>query len=83
MDDIQQRFVAIRQEIDELKAALQTTTDDAERHRLHTRVNDCIRASLQLIDQRLNRYHAAADATSESLHDGHAASQRSVGDKRS
>jgi hypothetical protein len=83
MDDIQERFVVIRHELDELKAALQTATADAERHRLHTRINECIRASLQLIDQRLNRYNVSADATSETSRDGRSASQRSVGDERS
>ena len=83
MDDVQQRFVAIRHEIDELKLALQTTTDDAQRHRLHTRINDCIRASLQLIDQRLNRYNPTIDAVSETIHEDQTPSQRSVGDERS
>jgi hypothetical protein len=83
MDDVQQRFVAIRHEIDELKIALQTTTDDSERHRLHTRINDCIRASLQLIDQRLNRYNTTIDSAPETVREGQTPSQRSVGDERS
>jgi hypothetical protein len=82
MDDVQQRFVAIRHELDELKVALQTTTDDAERHQLHTRINDCIRASLQLIDQRLNRYNATVNAAPETIREDQMSSQRSVGDER-
>ena len=56
MADIEQRFAAIRQEIDRLRTALQTSVDDAERHQLHARLNECIRESIRLVDQRLQPY---------------------------
>jgi hypothetical protein len=79
MSDLDQRMVALRTEIDRLKAALQTTTHEAERAALHMRLNDCIRASLRLIDERLLAYNAylreKQHRTSEPLR------ERSVGEK--
>jgi hypothetical protein len=80
MDDVQQHFLAIRHEIDSLKAALQTAVDDAERHRLHTRINDCIRESLQLVDRRLNRHITGTDSAAEVNASDRASRQRSIGD---
>jgi hypothetical protein len=79
MDDLHERFLVIRHEIDNLKAALQTTEDNVEQHQLHARINDCIRQSIQLIDQHLGRHNAAAGAASADQE----ARQRSVGDNRS
>ena len=53
MSDLEQRVAALRAEMDGLKAALQTATDEAERCELHMRLNDCIRASMRLIDERI------------------------------
>jgi hypothetical protein len=83
MDNLEERFAAIRQEIDRLKVALQTTVDDAERHEIHTRINACIRESLQLIDQRLGRRYANANAAFGNTPADQATNERSVGDKRS
>jgi hypothetical protein len=84
MDDLAQRFAAIRHEIDSLKAALQTTADDAERHSLHARINRCIRESIQLIDQRLGSRNAdAASAAPGRVPANQAPLERSVGDERS
>jgi hypothetical protein len=54
--DIQQRFTAIRQEIDGLKAILQVTSDAATRYILLTRLNECICESIRLVEQRLQPY---------------------------
>jgi CHASE3 domain sensor protein len=83
MDNLEQHFAAIRQEIDRLKVALQTTVDDAERHQLHTQINACIRESLRLIDQRLGLRTAATDAVSVKVPTDQPASERSVGGERS
>lgn len=83
MDNLEQGFAAIRQEIDRLKVALQTTVDDVERHQLHAQINSCIRESLRLIDQRLGLRTAATDAASESIPTDQATSERSVGAERS
>jgi hypothetical protein len=62
--DIQQRFTAIREEIDGLKVILQVTADAATRHILLTRLNECICESIRLVDQRLQAYvdNSPADA---------------------
>ena len=82
MDDVLQRFEAIRHEIDSLKTALQGATDDAERHELHARINDCIRESLQLIDQRLIRQNTTADTAPAAARADQAAGQQSPADDR-
>lgn len=81
MDDVQQRFVAIRHEIDSLKAALQAAVDDTERNQLHACINDCIRESLQLIDRRLSRHIASTDSAAEVNSSDSGSHQQSVGDK--
>jgi alpha-galactosidase/6-phospho-beta-glucosidase family protein len=58
MSDLEQRVSALRQDIDTLEAALQTTTDEVERAALHMRLNESIRASLRLIDERLQAHNA-------------------------
>jgi hypothetical protein len=58
MSDLERRVTALRQDIDSLKSALQTTTDEAERAALHMRLNESIRASLRLIDERLQAHNA-------------------------
>src|SRR5215510_5650724 len=58
MSDLEQRVTALRHDIDALKAALQTTTDEADRAALHMRLNESIRASLRLIDERLQAHNA-------------------------
>jgi hypothetical protein len=58
ISDLDQRVVGLRQEIDHLKAAIQMSTDEAERRVLHMRLNDCIRVSIRLIDERLQVYNA-------------------------
>jgi hypothetical protein len=63
MLDLEQRFAALRQEIDQLKAALQTTTGDLERHALHRRINECIRESIRLLDTRLEKQPTATRDT--------------------
>jgi hypothetical protein len=83
MDKVEEHFAAIRQEIDRLKVALQTTVDDAERHQLHSQINTCIRASLRLIDQHLGLRTAATDAVSENVPTHQATSERRVGAERS
>jgi hypothetical protein len=84
MDDVEQRFAAIRHEIDNLKVALQMTADDTERLQLHARINACIRESIGLIDQRLGSRNAdAADVASGSVPADQAARERSVGDEPS
>ena len=57
MSDLDERVVALRAEIDRLKAALQTTTNEAERVALHMRLNNCIRVSMRLIDERLQVFN--------------------------
>ena len=83
MDDLEQGFAAIRQELDRLKVALQTTVDDVERHQLHAQINSCIRESLRLIDQRLGLRAAAMDAVTDNIPDDQGASERSVSAERS
>ena len=56
MVDEAQRFAAIRQEIDDLKEALQVTVEAATRHMLLARLNECICESIRLVDQRLRVY---------------------------
>ena len=58
MSDLEQRVTALRQDMDTLKAALQTTTDEADRAALHMQLNESIRASLRLIDERLQAHNA-------------------------
>jgi hypothetical protein len=53
MSELDQRVVALRTEIDHLKATLQTTSNEEQRAALHMRLNDCIRASIRLIDERI------------------------------
>lgn len=83
MDNLEERFAAIRQEIDRLKIGLQTAVDDAERHEIHTRINACIRESLHLIDQRLERRYVNTNAAFGNTPADQAINERSVGDKRS
>ena len=80
MDKLLQRFDAIRHEIDSLKAALQTATDEAERNRIHDHINTCIRKSFQLIDQRLSRRTAASSVAPENVEE--TTRHRSVGEDR-
>jgi hypothetical protein len=71
MADIEERFTSLRQEIDRLKAALRATSDDAERYTIHTQLNDCIRESLHLIEQRFSRSSAdRAEAPGYARHAG-------------
>jgi hypothetical protein len=62
MSQIESQAVTLRLEIERLKIALQTTNDDDERYLLHTRLNECIRKSMQLIDQRIEACNAALTA---------------------
>jgi predicted RNase H-like nuclease (RuvC/YqgF family) len=84
MSDLEQRIAALRQEIDHLKAALQTTTDELERSALHIRLNDCIRASVQMIDERIEMYNTylalGHRAASELPAAAEALRERSVGE---
>jgi hypothetical protein len=59
MDSLEQRATELRAEIDRLKSALQTATNEAERFELHGQINSCIRESLVLIEQRLQVTQAA------------------------
>ena len=83
MDNVEQHFAAIRQEIDRLKVALQAAVDDTERHQLHSEINACIRQSLRLIDQRLGLRTAPMDAVSKHVATDQANSERIVGGERS
>jgi hypothetical protein len=58
MPDLETRVAAIRQEMDRVKAALETARDEAERRLLHMRLNECIRTSIRLIYERLEVYDA-------------------------
>src|SRR5262245_48938212 len=82
MDDLEQRFVAIRQELNRLKAALASSTDEVERHNLHANINTSIRQSIQLIDQHLSRYDVLRPTHSESASTDQSAAERSVGGER-
>jgi hypothetical protein len=53
MNTLEQRGTELRAEIDQLKSALQVTTNVSDRFELHGRLNSCIRESLALIEQRL------------------------------
>jgi hypothetical protein len=77
MDDVQERFDDIRHRLDGLKAALATATDDAERHRLHEQINNCIRESIRLVDLRLGR----GTSTSRAERADQGDSERRVGEK--
>ena len=59
MDDLEQRATELRAELDRLKSALQATTSESERFELHAQLNTCIRASLALLEQRLQTARAA------------------------
>jgi hypothetical protein len=66
MSDLDQQVATLRTEMDRVKAALQTTTDEAERAALHMRLNACIRASIQLIDERIQAFDAYLRARQQS-----------------
>lgn len=84
MSEREAQAVTLRQEIERLKVALQTTDDEAERYLLHARLNEYIRKSLRLIDQRIQacgaaltvEQPAAPDAALLERHVGEAASPR-------
>jgi hypothetical protein len=53
MDALKQRTTEVRAEIERLKSALLTTTNETERFEVRARLNACIRKSLGLIEQCL------------------------------
>jgi hypothetical protein len=59
MNTLEQRSTELRAEIDQLKSALQVTTNVSDRFELHGRLNCCIRESLALVEQRLQAAYAA------------------------
>jgi hypothetical protein len=55
MDPLDQRASELQAQIGRLKSALQGTTSEAERSNVHAQIDRCIRESLALIEQRLQR----------------------------
>jgi hypothetical protein len=67
MDEREKRAAALRAELERLKSALVITTDQAERHQIHRRINTCISQSLALIDWRLQIYWDTQTVSQEPL----------------
>ena len=59
MNQTDERLLALRTEIDQVRAALGATTDDREWQRLWAHLNACFRESMQLVEQQIYRYEAA------------------------
>jgi hypothetical protein len=59
MSDYAQQLVDLRQELDALKAALQSTNDADERLQLYARINANLREYLRLLDAGLKAALAA------------------------
>jgi hypothetical protein len=59
MYDTKQRIAALRDEIDQLRAALPAVTDEAEWHQTWARLNRCFHESIRLVRQYARRCEAA------------------------
>jgi hypothetical protein len=59
MYDTKQRLAALRDEIDQLRAALPAVTDEAEWHRMWARLNRCFLESIRLVKQYARHCEAA------------------------
>jgi hypothetical protein len=59
MNQTDERLVALRAEIDQVRADLRATTDDREWQRLWARLSVCFRESMELVEHQIYRYEAA------------------------
>jgi hypothetical protein len=75
MDDREQRAAALRAELDQLKSALLSTTDERTRHAIHRLINARICESLVLMKQRPPSDWAMRTASQTSLHARHPGEQ--------
>jgi hypothetical protein len=71
MDDRAARMAALRVELDHLKSALLSTTDERTRHAIHRLINACICESLLLVKQSPPSDWATYTASRTALHTHH------------
>jgi hypothetical protein len=58
VNDVENRLTILREEIEQLKVALHTTSDEEQRQQIFARISECFRESIGLVEQRI-RYTAA------------------------
>jgi hypothetical protein len=68
MHDIESRLTALRVEIDQLKAALDTPIDEEQRRRLFARLSLCLKESIDLVKQRIRHTTAYLSAQQMQRH---------------
>jgi hypothetical protein len=53
VNDVEHRLTILREEIEQLKVALHTTSDEELRQQIFARISECFKESIGLVEQRI------------------------------